>query len=769
MKNSMLFICVVIFLITALHAAIIEGEIVNALSGAPVSDATVTLKPGNRTAKSDILGGFIIDNVVPGRYSLFCEAVGYCPVELQKIDIRKNRHEKKMFKIPLDPVSYNTEIVVTAPTLELRFKDIMEIEVDAGTLKREAGSLEDPVRKIQTLPGVVPENDFSSVLYVRGGSADETMLVLDGSYLLNPYHLGGAFTVYFEDLIDKVDFFTGGFPPRYGNALSGVLDVSYRSGDFRKYHAMIDLSPITIKTILEGPLIRDRISFMGAFRRSYYDFIIRAINEDDDIAAPYFGDGFAKLTWLAPSRKLSLEYLQGQDGLERFTLDSPLENPNAEPGTFFYINKNRIINLSWEEWISPKWNVNGSLTYTFTQTRADLTGTEPAQADADVEFFMSDLETSRETETLCFSTGFQAGRAMVELNSYLIDFRTQIPGSRKTGNENTRKTDIDFNTPFEFESLWSELKWTPENTQDSQLALGVRCDRWDATDQWTFSPRINAQLSLSERFRLRSGWGIFFQFPYDVLQTADGFGNPDLQSERAMHFIVGCELDPADILRIRIDGFYKQYDNLIVNHDTEAAAYEAILNGKPFINAGKGHASGVELFAQLFPWKRINGWITYCYTTSRRYNPLHREVSKYYYPLQDQRHTFHLLLDVSPWENWVFSSRFTYSSGKPETPIIGWNLELDRDPPHYPIWVAQYGRLNSARLEPYARLDLKAQWIKQLPSGELTIYLDMINLTDRQNLYVYGYNTGNPPKLKPQKERINNLPFLPILGATYRF
>jgi Carboxypeptidase regulatory-like domain len=762
-------VCLVFLGVAGAIAAQLTGIVVDALTGAPIEGAIIELHPPGKTFTTDMNGSFVMSQVGSGRFQISVEARGYSPGGLENIDIRRHEHRKRHFKIPLEPMNYEAKIIVTAKPMEVHFKDIMETEIPVELLEDEPGALEDPVKKVQTLPGVVGSADFLSTLYVRGGASNETMLFLDRSYLLNPYHLGGAFTVFFEDLVDKVEFYTGGFPARYGNALSGVLDVTYRSGDREKLHAMAEISLITAKLRVEGPIRKGVASYLLAYRRSYWDYAAEMADLEDDVAAPYFGDFFGKVTYFAASRRISLSGLYGSDGLERFQIEDMSENPKAEDGTLYYLNRSRLLDLTWEEWLNPQWNMTGTVAYSRSSSFADLTGTDPLRADARINFFMTDLQVSRESDIFHYSGGVQIGNAEIELTSFLTDYRSSIAGSRKSANQNIAKTDIIFTEPFAFQAAWSELEWAPDWTRLFQLTAGARVDRWDSTGETTFSPRLNLLAGLTDRVRLRAAAGVFYQFPYDILQSAEGYGNPELLSERAEHLVVGFEGDVSAFSKIRVEGFYKWYDNSIVNHDTEEAAHEAVLNGKPFVNEGEGFAYGAELFCQLFPWRFLDGWLTYSYALTRVRNPLHTENPEWYYPLQDQRHTLHLVANIRPHRNWTVSGRLSYGSGKPNTSIVDWDLQLDRDPPHYPIWVARFGSLNADRMAEYFRLDLRIQWLKRLKHGELAIHLDVINATNRKNIYLQSYDSGEPPSEKPAEELTYNLPVLPVFGVIYRF
>lgn len=751
------------------YSAQISGEILDALTGAPIQNAEIILKPGDRHTVSDIHGHFSIMRLDPGEFSIAVSARGYADSGVTNCVIRPRDPGMTFFKIPLNPMTYEAEITVTAKPIEVRFKDIMATEIPAELFKDAPGAMEDPAKKVQTLPGVVSESDFLSILYVRGGGADETMLFLDRGYLLNPYHLGGAFSVYFEELVDTVEFYTGGFPARYGNALSGILDVTYRSGDRQGFHGWMDISPISGKIVFEGPIEKGSSSFLVGARRSYWDFAVDLFGLDEDVAAPYFGDIIGKYTYFGSARRVSFEILYGQDGLQRFNLKESMENPDADPGSFFFLNKSRLFNLTWQEWLGPELSVIGTLAYSHSGTRADLTGTEPLNVDADIDFQMADIEIDKESESFLFCGGVQTGWATISIDSFLTDYRSQIDGSRQTGNENSEKTDIVFETPFRFQALWGQAEWSPEWERTFQVTVGARADRWDPTDEITVSPRVQLLASLTQSLRIRSAWGVFYQFPYNVIQTAPDFGNPDLRSQRAMHSILGLEGDVSQFLKLRIEGYYKRYDRSIVNHDSAEAALDAAADGRAFVNDGTGFAYGGEFFCQLFPWRMLDGWLTYGYGLTKVYNPLHEINSKSYYPLQDQKHTAHLVTNLRLFKNWTISTRLTYSSGRPETEVKDWDLQFDKDPPHYLIWVAQYGSLNANRLEPYFRMDVRTQYARQFSKGIVVISLDILNVTNQKNLYVYSYNSGDPPQTKPEKEPINNLPILPVLGVSYRF
>ncbi len=769
---SNLFIMMIVVMLsiyaTVVSAADITGHVIDAISGAPVCNASIILTPGNSLQKTDSRGEFIFRQTGYGEYSLHIIAIGYADGNIERITVRYKDPSVYSYKIPLKPLSFNTEITVLAKPIEVRFKDVMQTEIPVELIESEPGALEDPIKKVLTLPGVTSDSDFMSILYVRGGSSDETLLILDRTYLLNPYHLGGAFSVYSEDLLEKVDFYTGGFPARFGNALSGVLDVSYRDGDFHQHHLMADVSMISAKFLIEGPIQRDNTSFILSARRSYWDYALDLFGVDDAVV-PYWGDLFAKITSLMPTRRIGLEGLVGQDGIERFLLEEPLENPDAALSTFYYLNRSRFFNLTWEEWFDPQWSFLGVFSYSTTGTLADLTGTEPLFADAIVDFITGELQIDRSGELFRFSGGIQAGKADFTLDSFLTDFRSSIPGSRKTGNENVNKTDIDFEDIIQFQSIWSEVAWTPDWNRLFQLTWGNRFDRWHKTSEVTYSPRLDTILGITDRFRIKCATGVFRQFPYNVLQTAPGFGNPELNSERAVHIILGCESDISQFLKVRIESFYKWYDRQIVNHDTEEAAIAAALNGRAFINEGTGMAYGGDLFLQVFPWKFLDGWLTYTYTLTRLHNPLNSVNPTEYYPLQDQKHTVHLVTNIRAFKQFTFSTRLSFNTGRPTTNVVDWELQLDNDPPHFPIWVAEYGALNSSRLPNYLRLDVRGEWIQQTQHGIWSVSCELLNVTDQENLYEYAYDSGEPPDRKPEIEHINNLPFIPVLGVSFRF
>ncbi|NJK86693.1 MAG: TonB-dependent receptor plug domain-containing protein [Bacteroidales bacterium] len=175
----------------------------------------------------------------------------------------------------------------------------------------------DVMKSLQLMPGIKSGTEGSSGIYVRGGGPDQNLFLLDGVPLYNISHLFGFFSVFNADAIQNISVLKGGFPARYGGRLSSVIDIRMKDGNMKKIHGEGSVGLISSKLALEGPVIKDRSSFMVSFRRTYYDLlmypIVKSFNENSRTGY-YFYDLNAKLNYqLTDKSRIYLSIYSGQD------------------------------------------------------------------------------------------------------------------------------------------------------------------------------------------------------------------------------------------------------------------------------------------------------------------------------------------------------------------------------------------------------------------------------------------------------------------------
>ncbi|MBN2056846.1 TonB-dependent receptor [bacterium] len=754
---------------------VIEGVVINGTDGKPVRGAVLTIDGTLLKAAAGRSGEFRFTGLSTGKYLLRVQSKNYFPMEHAIVLSPGELHAAIV--IELKPyVFQDTMVVVPAPAPIINQQpEVSAIAVEPEEIEKLAGGLKDVNRVLQTMPGVVSDSDFSSLMYVRGGSFIETMSILNNCMLMNPYHMGGFTTIFNTSMIDDVEFSAGGFSVRYGNAMSGVVDVSYRDGNMMRFEGAVDISMIDSMMRLEGPLGPPETSYLIAARRTYYDLVVNAMDTEDLTAIPYFGDVFTRLTHqVRPGHKLSLDLTYYADSLRLSEVDELSRGVDEEGGRVFYKNNNTIGILNYTGILSESWLLRSTLSYSYLDVASEITGSDPMSITGDSSLWQWTSEALFSGfEGHDLSAGILAARFEIFLDTMLVDFRFDTPGAHKPGYENLPELDLDF--PRE-DSLYCgaylQDRW--ELFPERLIAqVGVRGDYWNRNDETTVSPRLQLTWNPNHDASVKLAWGLYRQLPMDLIKINEDWGNPDLESETAVHYIAGTELRVSANTMLRIETYYKELDNLIANYDDPELALERYLAGEPwFDNSATGYSYGAELFFQLKPARRFDGWVTYGYAVTKRHNPLHSINSQWFYPTQDQRHTLSFAANYSLTSKWYLSAKFTLNSGRPITKINSWRVERSDpdDPDSALVWVVDaYGGLNGDRFPISHKLDMRIERTWRFDTWEWTLHLDLMNAYDAKNIYTYYYDEGEPPGTEPKRETIYDEPIIPFLGLDISF
>ena len=749
----------------------LSGIVTDRGTGGPVGGAEVYLDGAGPRTVAARDGRFRVEGIAIGEHRLTVAADGYDAATGQVVTVKENRETR--VDVALVPFALETVVVATAEDTLAGVEDtISSNRVRPEDIESSAGALNDVNRVIQTMPGVVTESDFAGAMYVRGGDSLETMTFLDRAFLWNPYHLGGFNSLFSPQLIRKVDFYAGGFPARYPNALSAVVDVTYRDGRSGPVSGRVDLSTIDAELLVEGSVTTNS-TFIAEARRTYFDLVLGNLN---DTAVPSYQDYYARYT-LVPRAGVtfSADVLYATDSLELagVTDDGDLRNglsidPEDEgKGHLFFDNEKSIAQVGYTQLLEGGLLIDTGASFIDETTRSDLTGQDPIGFDARSKslFVFSDLSRNVGSGQL-LEWGVQYARFQFEIDSLLGDFRISVPGGRNTGQGSTRKIPIDVSSNPNYLGAYVQHRWEPAGKLE--LRTGVRTDYWSETGSLTYSPRIDVRYHATERTSLRFAWGIFHQIPSNVLETAPGFGNPDLAQEQSTHYVLGLKRTLGTSSQLRVEAYWKELRDLVVNPDTEEELLRRIPTGTTFTNDGTGRSYGLELFVQK-ELGDLTGWITYGYAVTRRKNPLNHANPTWYDPLQDQRHTLAVVGSYDVGHKWTVGAKVQASTGKPTTEITGWTLEETGTEPPVPIWVAEYGPVNDARYPGYFKIDLRVE--REIhPFGlDGRVYLDVMNATNRKNLYIYSYDSGTPPEAVPSRHDVYSMPILPYAGISLQF
>lgn len=773
-----------LLLALVLAASAITGRVVDLATGAPVRNASVgavrdasTPIAGTRSASD---GSFRIEGIA-APVDLVVSAPGYTDTTLRAI--APGGEPVVVRLLPALAEAAGEEIVVAAERERIdESPTISSHRVERGVVDKTPGSLEDVTRAISLKPGIVQISEFAPVLFIRGGDAYQTYFFLDDVLIYNPFQPLGGGTIFNADLVENAEVYTGGQLASFPEALSGLISLRYKEPQTDRIHALAEASMISVNTRVEGG--NEKVGWLLSARRSDYEpalYLLGAAAGEDEIAAPYFLDLFAKGTWnVGPRDTLSANVMFVENSLKGFTYSD--EESGIEDELFFR-DRQQLAWLKWTRILGSSTAVRTNVSRVADSLRANSTGTDPLAIDVDVvnDSLRSDLSFSPEEGT-AWDSGVYLNRASFALAGTVGDFRRLQPGVAIGGDINIPLTDLFPERSFHVVGTYVQYKRTLRDRLT--LQPGVRVTWNDATHEMNVGPRLNVAWRAGERHVLKGAWGIFNQPPFNPILLDPDFGNPGLRSERSIHYVSGYEGEPlgAGGPWFKAEVYYKDVFDQVMPQDFSTVDFEnpdaddlEKLND-PFLNRGQSDAYGVELSMQRELPGRTRLEINYSWLKVETNNPLiERRRDRRFPPYQDQRHTMNAVFNWRPDQKWTLSATGRFGSGKPYTAVDSFRVEQDvtNDAGPRNVWVPdELGPLNGERYPTYARLDLRAERSWPWRKTRVTAYLEIINAQLRRNTEFVSYTAGNPdgqPPRPPERKDIMGLPTIPFVGARVEY
>lgn len=796
-----------------------RGRVVDAQSGTAIEGALVSVSAGEARVRTDREGGFVIP--LSGRPAIVeISADGYINETLEVDATTAAVIEVSLF--PLAQFVETVEVRAESPLTE----EPVAVAVAPDEVLEVAGSLDNVFRTVQTLPGVAATEDFGSRLSVRGGSPDQNLTVMDGVEIHNPYRLFGLTSAFNPETVESFELTAGGFSAKYGDRLSSLLIIRNRDGQSESRLAGSTSASITdANVIIEGGLSDDgaRGSWLVTGRRTYYDLVAERLVDEN---LPSFGDVQAKLAWnVGAGRKLSFFALRSRESTD-FSLD---EESSGEFGDIANEAGNDLFSVTFETPLASHGSSRTILAWYRNrdaldfegriQSEAKRTNTRGDEAYGFAEFAF-DRALTVEDLSLREDVTFLAGRHVVETGAevHLLDssLRFFSTGDRNLQEANGSSVRGGAGLPDEVDSTLAANRvgaWLQDRmTLASRLTLepGVRVDWSQANGRTTVSPRLTSSYRWSGTTRLRAALGIYTQSPgYEKLIQSDFFVDLTnaralgIRHERSTQAIAGVERDLTPEVSLRLEGFYKTFDDNIVGRlETEderlarIARYDfppelsdsvptaPIITSAPS-NDGSGRSYGVDLYLarrSRTAETGLSGWAAYTWTRAER------DDYGSSYPFDyDRRHALNLVGSYRLTRSWTLAATGRFASGFPYTPAVGARVAATPDPESperlipetdaegryvYAIDLGDVSNLNSGRLPLYARVDLRATWKPGGRTGRFELYLEAINLLNRDNAVRYENELRYDPESDVPSTAVvpsQGFPFLPSFGLRYRF
>ncbi len=725
---------------------------------------------------TDRLGSFRIFEVAPGPYTVRVQGLGYAeyseeivisPTETMELDLRIQRSA-----LQIEGISVEAERSRERARFEqvggatVRALNLDEVRIVPGLAEP------DPVRALEVLPGVVSTSDFSASFHVRGGSQDQNLILLDGMPIFSPFHLGGVFSVFNADMIDRVELHSGGFPAEHGGRVSSVLQIESDAGD-GDFSIDGAVSLLATRAAVGGRLansVADALGFESvryrmSARRSYLNLIAKQV--------PYHLTDVQTIVegWTTGGDRIMLTAYTGRDVFDLTSLDDedfPLR-----------------IDLGWgndalgARWTRPR-RGGGSFDVRANFSRY-LTGlTFPDFADTQLNSrikqgqFRADLDL-RPSERVSVQVGTSAERQFYKnlFSSGGTEFGSQIGNGWLFG-------------------TYVQTRWSPPRAW--LVELGLRADGY-SPDPGDWVQEIAPRLAVKRFFGGRDvaakvAVGRYTQFVHSLRdeELPIGLDFWVLAGARAPHTIsdqlqVGVEGYHGIDWFWSLEGYVRSFDGVVTFNtaDDPNDDFDDILSGD-------GLSYGVDLMVRK-ETGAVNGWLAVSYLEADRtfpdpLSPLPGQPEVSYSPIFDRRIDVDLVLRYpAPW-GWEGGIRWNLGTGIPYTSVLGsyqyyepryvggrgleWSgaPDPDADPDDDGDFGVVLGDRNSSRYPAYHRLDVSFRRTFEKSWGSITPYVNLINVYNRRNVLFYFFEYERSPAVR---SGVSMFPVLPTFGVEVRF
>jgi hypothetical protein len=752
---------------------------------APVPGAAVSVIGSALGATTDGDGRFLLEPVPAGPVTLRVRLLGYQTVERStrvrggdtvRVDVTLQQAVQLLSPVHTDARSADVEMFLSKP-------NVATIAMGAAAMAGVPSVGEpDVVRVVQLLPGVSARNDFNTGLNVRGGEADQNLILLDGHPIYNPFHLGGMFSTFMDATVGGIELMTGAFPARYGGRLSSVLDVRSAEDARPGVHASADVSVLGATGQLAGSFGGGNGTWSVAARRTYADAVAPIFT--DNVFPYHFRDLHGHATYALPGNvRLALTAYAGKDVLDanlaEFEGDSAPSR--ASEGRWAFDWGNHVLGAT----ISRE--LGGDARIPLLGWRLGERATLEQRFSASGFSTLLDLGDGAFTQRNRIRDLRIGGSVLTRGASHDRSLGYDVATHRiryASSSSQTGTTDFDLVQRPLSAVVWVDDLWRVSSRW--LLEGGLRAEALTAHGWSALSPRFSVKYFATPDVALTAGAGRVTQWLhslagdgpvryFDVWIASDSF----TPVATAWHWVAGAERRLGDAGSVRLESYLKRYQRVPEANWSE----DPQRRGDEFFPTG-GQSYGIDM---LVRWQRgtgggepsasaatgaprsgAGGWLAYSYGVSSRWRDGHRWA-----PGHDRRHDLDV---VTMWRlaKYRLGARFGYATGTPYTPIVGgiarqvYDPSRDRwgtgDPER--IVESLGGPRNGARFGATHRLDFDASREFRLRGATVAPYVSVVNAYNAKNVLVYLYDyAGNPPT----RRAISQFPVLPSLGVRIEF
>lgn len=798
-----------------------DNKIFSFLSFFPIYVVLILVAINTANAQMRVINGYVLDSssretlisatvydrvsgkgCLTNNYGYFSLALNQGEVDLQVSYV--GYYQKKMaFKLVNDTtVSFQmqnmqlNEVTITAErsVVSVRSSQMSAIEIPVQQIKTiptlfgEA----DVLKAIQLLPGVQNGSEGSAGMYVRGGGPDENLLLLDGVPVYNVNHMMGFFSVFNPDALKNVVLYKGSFPARFGERLSSVVDIRMKEGNMRQYHGNVSVGAISSKINVEGPIVKDKLSFNFSLRRTYSDLLMKPlqwalpqITGDNDLKklgfGYYFYDLNTKINWkISDKDRLYLSLYGGDDAIYLKIKYKDIDNKFYKDEETMKLNwkwGNRIASLRWNHLLSSRLFMDASINYTQYRHKLGF-----ASEYTSIVYKPEYSKDYSEME-MNYNSWVRDLTARVDLHSNISDrHEIRFGGNYTLHFFRPEAQSLHFDDQIDkIDTAFSVSKvdaheivfYAEDDIHIGELFkinAGLHYSSFSVGSKFYHSlqPRLGLNFLLSSNFSFKAGYAYMQQYIHLLSNSSVSLPTDlwvpvteEIPPMNAHQVSVGFLYQIPKLFDISLETYYKNMNNLMEYKDG-ASFFGSSESWDKKVCLGRGWAYGVEFLLQR-SFGNITGWVAYTWAHSdRKFDREGEEINdgKVFPAKYDRRHDISITIQHSFSDNFEMSATWVFSTGNCGT--IGMQLY----PNENSSFISAIQR-NNYRFANYHRLDLGFNWHKQRKHGVRTWNFSIYNAYGHNNPFIVyvDYNYNDRKVLK----QLCIFPFIPTLSYSFKF
>ena len=749
----------------------LSGYIKDKNTGEELIGATVSIDELHVGVSTNVYGFYSL-TVVPGNYTVSYSYIGYT-VQKEKMNLTKTI----AFNIELPPLT--TEIQEVVVSAEAANKNVTSTEMSTTKLDmREVKSLpvlfgeQDVIKTLQLTPGVKPAGEGNSGFYVRGGSTDQNLIILDEAPVYNASHVFGFLSVFNTEAIKDVKLYKGNMPADYGGRLSSVLDIKMKEGNMKEYHGVGSIGTIAAKLEVEGPIKKDTGSFMVSARRTYFDALFLPFATDTlfDGAKLYFYDLNVKTNYkLSDKDRLFLSGYFGKDILSiKNVMGTDWGNTTATIRWNHLFNEKLFLN-STALFSNYKYNIGfniGTTTATMTSSIRDYSVKE------DFQYYLNT------NNTITFGVNsiyhkFSPGEMEANIAGFAgfkLPKKYALESALYFANDQTLTDRFKLNYGFRISNFTLAGPFT-SNVYLSNGTLGeptIYKDREIVSSYFGLEPRLSGTYKLDEFSSLKGSYSRTEQYMHLLQNSSTGTpfdywipSTDKVKPEYANQGSIGYFRNIKDnMFESSVEVYYKQMNNQVdYKSGTQIMLNEHIERDLLY---GIGQSYGAE-FQIRKKSGDLTGWIGYTLSkTQKKFDKI--DKGAWFNAKQDRTHDIQVVAVYQLNKKLSLSGAWIYYTGD----AITWPTGI------YSVdgkFLESYSQRNANRLPDYHRLDLGLNYTKITPKGHKSIFnISIYNAYAKKNPYMITFeqDKNDPRRKKAMAVYLFPIP-IPAISYTYEF